>query len=118
MVMPATLRDAVGLVDFNLVQGLDKTIRAEFSTDPDILDISGWTFELCFYIGTTLEKLTVLSSAGGGIVVNVVEKYIDLQFAAADIAVIDLGSHKWDLRYTAGTAGGQILKGQVTLSSV
>ena len=119
MPTPTTLYDNVGLVNFTLIQGVDKSIRASFSTNPNNLDISAWVFTVYFYLGPTLTSTPIISSAtDGGIVVDTVNKHIDMNFAAADIEHIVNGTYSWDLRYVAGSDSGQILKGKVTLAAV
>lgn len=117
MSAPAILQDDVGLVNFTLVQGADKTIKVQFSSAPT-LDISAWDFAVAFYVGRELVKSEIISTTDGGIVVNALEKYLTLVFSDASIADIPVGLHRWDLRYTVGMETGQILKGQVTIGKV
>jgi len=117
---PAVLADDVGLVNFSLVQGADKTIRVAMTTSPPSLDISSWDFEVSFYIGQTQVKTVVIDTTldPGGITINGVDKFIDMAFTGDIIAAIPSGKHAWDLRFDTGTGNGQILKGIVTIGKV
>jgi hypothetical protein len=120
MATPAILVDDVGLVNFTLTKDCDKTVRAAFSTDPVDLDISGWDFEVAFYLGTALTRTGIIDTSidPGGITVSSVEKYIDMVFSAESIIAIAEGKYFWDLRFDSGTGNGQILRGQVTVRKV
>ena len=116
MEIPAILKDDVGIMNFTLVKGDSKKIRATFSLSENI-DISTWTFSIAFYVGRELEKTEIISTTAG-IIVNGQGKYLVLDFSAATIADIPIGLHRWDLRYTVGADTGQLLKGQVTIAKV
>lgn len=109
------LLDGSGVLDIELVKGLDDVITLLVTDNDDvIIPLDGYSFvlEKLNSDGTVTE---IISSTGTGITITPAEGKLVLTFTSTFTAAQVIGSFQYQLRYQVGSYKDRYLKGAIKI---